>query len=91
MAFWTGREMLVFGGEDASGALSTGAAYDPAANRWRYLSGTGTPTARKNLGAAWTGNELVVFGGQSAGTPATTLGTVQRLVPEAAWYLYRKP
>ncbi len=91
VAFWTGREMLVFGGEDAGGALSTGAAYDPGANRWRYVSGTGTPTARKNFAAAWTGNELVVFGGQSAGSPVTTLGTVQRLVPEAAWYLYRKP
>ena len=91
VAFWTGREMLVFGGEDAGGALSTGAAYDPGANRWRYVSGTGTPTARRNFAAAWTGNELVVFGGQSAGSPVTTLGTVQRLVPEAAWYLYRKP
>ncbi len=91
VAFWTGREMLVFGGEDASGALSTGAAYDPARNQWRHLSGTGTPTARKNFAGAWTGSELVVFGGQSAGNPVTTLGTVQRLVPEAAWYLYRKP
>lgn len=91
VALWTGREMLVFGGEDATGALSTGAAYDPAANRWRYISGTGNPTARRNFAAAWTGSELVVFGGQSAGSPVTTLGTVQRLVPEAAWYLYRKP
>ncbi len=91
VAFWTGREMLVFGGEDATGALSTGAAYDPARNQWRYISGTGTPTARKNFTGAWTGSELVVFGGQSAGSPVTTLGTVQRLVPEAAWYLYRKP
>ena len=91
VAFWTGREMIVFGGEDATGALSTGAAYDPARNQWRYISGTGTPTARKNFTGAWTGSELVVFGGQSAGSPVTTLGTVQRLVPEAAWYLYRKP
>jgi hypothetical protein len=49
------------------------------------------PTPRKNFTGAWTGSELVVFGGQSAGSPVTTLGTVQRLVPEAAWYLYRKP
>ncbi len=91
VAFWTGGELVVFGGEDVTGALSTGAAYDPARNQWRYLSGTGTPSARKNFAAAWTGSELVVFGGQSAGNPVTTLGTVQRLVPEAAWYLYRKP
>jgi hypothetical protein len=83
--------MVVFGGEDASGALSTGAAYDPARGQWRYLSGTGTPTARKNFVGVWTGSELVVFGGQSSGSPSTTLGTVQRLVPEAAWFLYRKP
>ncbi len=35
-AFWTGREMIVFGGISLEGdVLGDGAAWDPAANRWR--------------------------------------------------------
>jgi len=65
---WTGREVLVVGGAFATGggvsldAAREGAAYDPAADRWREL--TPFPLApRREAAAAWTGRELVVWGG----------------------------
>jgi hypothetical protein len=79
--------MLVFGGNNAAGALATGAAYDPALNAWRELSAAGNPVARAQAGAAWSGTELVIFGGR-AGTQV--VGAVQRLTPQTTWYLYRK-
>jgi len=85
---WTGVEMIVFGGETAVGAAADGAAYDPAADKWRPLSGGGGPLARSGASAAWTGAELALFAGSSNGT---ALGSLQRLNPQPAWYLYRKP
>jgi N-acetylneuraminic acid mutarotase len=86
-ALWSGTEMLVVDGADASGALSSGAAYDPLADQWRALSNLGPPLARKQTVAAWTGVELMVFGGLVNGQRVASL---QRLVPQPAWYLYRK-
>lgn len=87
-AVWSGQEMLVFGGEAFLGTLADGAAYDPVAGTWRPLSGTGSPQARSSATAAWSGSELLVFGGTDNGTPVSSL---QRLNPQATWYLYRKP
>ena len=90
-AVWTGREMVVFGGEDAFGALGTGAGYDPATGIWHPLSSSGGALPRRSHTGVWTGTELVVFGGLGSGVPATSMAAVQRLMPEATWYLYRKP
>lgn len=87
-AVWSGQEMLVFGGEALLGTLADGAAYDPTADTWRPLSGTGNPQARSSATAAWSGSELLVFGGTANGAPVSSL---QRLNPQATWYLYRKP
>ncbi len=87
-AVWSGQEMLVFGGEAFLGTLADGAAYDPVAGTWRPLSGTGSPQARSSATAAWSGSELLVFGGTANGIPVSSL---QRLNPQATWYLYRKP
>lgn len=91
VALWTGREMVVFGGEDATGSLGSGAGYDPVDGLWRPLSPAGSPLARRAHTGVWTGTELLVFGGLGAGTPASAVAAVQRLVPEPTWYLYRKP
>jgi hypothetical protein len=60
-AAWTGREMLVWGGNDRRDnpqPSATGAAYDPASDSWRPI-----PMAPVAGGMAiWTGRELVVFG-----------------------------
>lgn len=90
-AVWTGREMVVFGGEDTAEPLATGGRYDPATDTWQPLSLEGDPLARRAHTGAWTGAELVVFGGQGAGTSPTSMASVQRLIPEGAWYLYRRP
>ncbi|MDP8937331.1 MAG: hypothetical protein M3O23_06335 [Actinomycetota bacterium] len=64
---WTGTEMLVWGqgaGVDSPGAdLPAGAAYDPAADRWRLLAPS--PVAPRIAVPVWTGREMVVWGGQS--------------------------
>jgi hypothetical protein len=83
--------MVVFGGEDTAEPLATGGRYDPATDTWQPLSLEGDPLARRAHTGAWTGAELVVFGGQGAGTSPTSMASVQRLIPEGAWYLYRRP
>jgi N-acetylneuraminic acid mutarotase len=68
---WTGKEMLVWGGENCAGAacpsdqaphLGDGAAYTPGTDKWRRLSAA--PLAGREAAAtAWTGTELLVWGG----------------------------
>ncbi len=87
-AVWTGAEMIVVGGQNSLGVLATGAAYDPAANQWRSLANPGSPVARSGATAVWSGTEVLIFGGQANGQPVAAL---QRLNPQPAWYLYRKP
>lgn len=90
-AVWTGREMVVFGGEDATGPLATGGRYDPQTDTWTPLTLVGDPVARRNHSGVWTGAELVVFGGLGSGVSPTAMASVQRIIPEGAWYLYRRP
>jgi N-acetylneuraminic acid mutarotase len=67
---WTGKEMLVWGGQK-QGSLtgfgdefSDGALYDPAKNSWKPM--TKWPLAeRYGARAVWTGSRLVVWGGAS--------------------------
>jgi Kelch motif len=66
VAAWTGREMLVFGGRDATAAFADGAAFDPTTSTWRKLAIKGGPSSRASPGAAWTGRELVVIAGSDA-------------------------
>jgi hypothetical protein len=62
-AFWTGPEVIVFGGEEASPFVApvSGASYDMATGTWAKLpvfprTGTGMPVS---TAAAWTGRELL--------------------------------
>jgi hypothetical protein len=86
-AVWTGQEMLILAGTTSSTELTSGAAYDPAIGRWRTLSSAGNPLARTEATAAWTGTEVLIFGGEAQGQCVASL---QRLVPQPVWYLYRK-
>ena len=88
VAIWTGSEMIIFGGANNADALASGAAYDPAANKWRSLSNPGSPVARSKATAVWSGTEILVFGGDANGQPVAAL---QKVNPQPAWYLFRKP
>lgn len=63
VAVWTGSEMLVWGGRrDPRGDdLSDGAAFSPAADRWRPLPAKGW-LRRTGLVAVWTGQALLAVG-----------------------------
>jgi hypothetical protein len=75
-AFWTGKEMIVWGASFAAGAVPglegvsfghlEGFAYDPATRKWSTLPASPLGRAGRNLMlAAWTGRYLVVGGGDS--------------------------
>jgi hypothetical protein len=64
-AFWTGREMIVFGGLSVDGEiLGDGAAWDATANRWRALPASPLGP-RDGAVVAWAGDRLVVWGGST--------------------------
>jgi hypothetical protein len=65
-AFWTGKEMIVWGqSPDSSGDLA-GYAYDPASRTWSTLPASPLGRAgRASMLAVWTGRYLVVGGGDS--------------------------
>jgi N-acetylneuraminic acid mutarotase len=71
-AVWTGRQLLVWGGQTVRAGVRTapphGLAYDPAANRWSRLP-TAPLRGRTGHLAVWTGNQMLVWGGQSARDP----------------------
>ncbi len=61
---WTGTEMIIWGGIDASGTLlNTGARYNPITDSWQPISTAGAPTARFHHTAIWTGSEMIIWGG----------------------------
>jgi N-acetylneuraminic acid mutarotase len=62
-ALWTGNEMIVWGGADATGYLNTGGGYDPTTDAWRPLTTTNAPTPRGFHTAVWTGSEMIIWGG----------------------------
>src|SRR5919198_4648344 len=62
---WTGRELVILGGNDADGKVfSDAAAYDPATRRWRRLPPL--PEPRTGATATWDGTEVLVIGGQGS-------------------------
>jgi hypothetical protein len=65
-AAWTGRQLVVWGGQSADGRqpAEDGAAYDPGADRWEVLPPA--PIAgRVGTSAVWTGREVLFWGGQA--------------------------
>jgi len=65
-AVWTGSEIIVWGGFDAtSGTLNTGGRYSPVTDSWTATSTVNLPTRRCLHSAVWTGREVIVWGGQS--------------------------
>ena len=70
-AVWTGREMLVWGGEASDQnaqdgnwftELNDGAAYDQVADTWRPITQADAPWLARGHRAVWTGTEMIVWG-----------------------------
>jgi len=62
---WTGREVIMWGGNDHGPAFGDGARYDPATDMWTGLpAGNGSLGARQNHTAVWSGREMLIWGGQ---------------------------
>lgn len=55
---WTGTEMLVFGGADATHVLTDGAAYNPRTGRWRTIASQSFAHIVRPA-AVWTGTEML--------------------------------
>ena len=66
-AIWSGKEMIVWGGRDGSGAFNDGARYNPTTNTWTPMSMTNAPVSRSRHTAIWadslTPPRMIVFGG----------------------------
>jgi N-acetylneuraminic acid mutarotase len=69
-AVWTGTQVLVWGGIEASPGFSNdsaaapaGLAYDPAKDSWTTLPTDGQPSLREGHVAVWDGTEMLVWGG----------------------------
>lgn len=63
IGFWTGKNVVVWGGFGTSACLGSGGVFDPVANAWRPMA-TG-PTGRCASVAVWTGTVMIVWGGYS--------------------------
>jgi len=64
-AIWTGSEMIVWGGANATGVFNTGRRYNPTTDTWTGISTTNAPSARAIHTAVWTGTEMIVWGGEN--------------------------
>jgi N-acetylneuraminic acid mutarotase len=72
-AFWTGSEMLIWGGSTTSSGifgpnliyLTSGARYNLAANSWTSIpsSSGGAPVSRTDYSAVFTGSDMIIWGG----------------------------
>ena len=73
--FWTGEEMLVWGGfveradfpVNDTVAIGGGGLYNPVTNSWRKMASDGDPGGRRDAVVVWTGSELFVWGGIGGG------------------------
>jgi N-acetylneuraminic acid mutarotase len=64
-AVWTGSALLVWGGNDLTGPLASGARYDPVSDTWTTLSTAGAPSARNSHSMTWAPElgKMLVWGG----------------------------
>jgi N-acetylneuraminic acid mutarotase len=90
-AVWTGTEMLIWGGNAASGRQNTGGRFQPDRQLWRPISITDAPSPRTEHIAVWTGTQMLIWGGQNAlgilndgGVYAPDADRWSRVVTEAA-------
>ena len=76
---WTGKELVVWGGQAGTTYFADGAAYDPASDRWRPMAWN----SRFAPASVWTSQELIVWGGIFALAKIESLADGARLSPYA--------
>jgi N-acetylneuraminic acid mutarotase len=74
--------MIVWGGYNGS-VLNDGGRYNPSANTWATLPGSGTPRARAKHTAVWTGSDMIVWGGTTNLSSGGSLNEGGRYDPAA--------
>lgn len=66
---WTGRQVLVWGGTEATFSTqpprADGFRYDPASDQWSSVEVAGAPSPRWGAELFWTGAEALVWGGNN--------------------------
>lgn len=73
-AWFGGGKLWLWGGANGNSssgsALSGGASYDPAIDKWTAMdaAATGAPTGRTRAAVVWTGKEAIIWGGASTAT-----------------------
>lgn len=71
LAVWTGREMIVWGGDAvATGEFTSGGRYDPVADSWTPTTVVNAAAPRSAASAVWSGREMIIWGGVSLSTPS---------------------
>lgn len=75
---WTGKELLVWGGEGFGVSHGTGGRYLPRTDTWTEITTDNAPVNRTQLASVWTGTEFVVWGGYNG----TQLNSGGRYNPE---------
>ncbi|HEV8376363.1 MAG TPA: kelch repeat-containing protein, partial [Candidatus Polarisedimenticolia bacterium] len=64
---WTGTEMIVWGGDTASGTTRSGSRYNPATDTWASTfndnNSAHVPPARSRHVAVWTGSKMIIWSG----------------------------
>jgi len=73
-AIWTGDEMIVWGGVNASDSLQTGGRYDVGTQTWSTTTIQNAPSKRQFHTAVWTGYEMLIWGGTDDGEMASGSG-----------------
>lgn len=63
IAFWTGHELIGWGGGCCGDASDDGSAYDPETSIWRKLA-PAPISGQQSPAGAWTGRELIILSGQ---------------------------
>jgi hypothetical protein len=68
-AVWTGRQMVVWGGDGPDGLLGDGAAYDPGSDTWEAIPTAGAPAPgaeaglfERTVAAVWADPLMIVWG-----------------------------
>ena len=65
-AVWTGKELIVFGGEGMGVSFGDGARYDLSEDAWQPLfneCGKNLPSERTSHSGVWTGRQMIIWGG----------------------------
>ena len=64
---WTGRQMLIWGGDSRDTVAKPGVIYDRAAGTWSFMSQEKSPLNREGHSALWTGTSMIIWGGVNGG------------------------